>query len=244
MILNLRLSLLVVAIALQLSGCVSCREASFYKYIANDENHSVKTDFGYPNSAYFDVGNKATFRVGVCGSPNYNSQPKIAEGVCASLLLVEEAVMQFQDTRLILRNSGGEQTVTSIKEINYEILCQRQPTGERTCTSSELSPVKGAPPTLTKANWASNNNFADIYHFAADLPFAGAVDTLEQGAWFGNQMSGRRRYRLYIEPFPLKGVHEFSVHLPNVSIDGQQYVLPVLTFRAVTEDICRIVPVN
>ena len=166
--LKFRDSLFVAVIALQLSSCVSCREASFYKYIANQENHAVWTNFQRPNFAYFDVANKATFTVGICGGSNYIPQPKDADRICLDVLLDEQTVMQLQDARILLTNSEGEQTFTPIQEINYVIQCQVKPTGERTCTSSELSPVKGTTPTITKANRGINNNFADVYHFAPD----------------------------------------------------------------------------
>ncbi|HET7833043.1 MAG TPA: hypothetical protein VFK88_08780 [Gallionella sp.] len=230
---------LLAAILSMLSGCVSCRQASFYKSISNQEDHDIRTDFYRPDVANFDVDKRATFSVSVCGD-KYLSPPQEANGLCISVLLAESSVMQLQDTKVLLTSSAGNVLSAPIEFIGYHIFCDTGSAGERHCTSTEVSPIKGT--TLVPSKTTVTN--LNAYKFAPNLPFTGAADTLEQGAWFGHRLTGWRRYYLNISNVALNGASEISVHLPNVIIDGQVHILPALKFRAVTEEVCHYVKVN
>ena len=74
------------------------------------------------------------------------------------------------------------------------------------------------------------------------MTFHGAIDSLHEGAVLGQRLSGTRRYLVETAPITLGTETRISVRFPDVLIDGQRLAVPALQFQAVTEELCRMLP--
>ena len=126
--------------------------------------------------------------------------------------------------------------MVAIASIEYEVWCRVQ-AGARICSSSEESPVEG-PRTKRPGMTAS----IDRYVFEPLLAFRGANDTLHEGAMFGQRLSGTRRYLVKTAPMAIGRETPIVIAFPDALIDGQVVALPRLEFQAVTEEVCRLLP--
>lgn len=204
-------------------------------------------DVGYerPDLAVIKIDNLVTFYVEIVGEKKvWLVPPSEASALRVSLRLADSAVMRFLDEKISLVGSDGRAAELSIGPIFYHVMCHESQAKGRDCSSSEDSPVAVGAPEVAKGYWASGGDFVDVHKFSSKLPFKGAMDTLEEGAWFGHQMRGLRRYFLTLNSSPLSFTSEFSVRLPDVEVNGRIYGLPTLTYRATSEKICRVLSVD
>lgn len=216
-----------------LSGCMHCQVATFYKPLA-ETGTRLRTDSEMPNYAGITLGD-VPFTIAVCGG--YLPPPGDTVALCISLELDSTASLRFTEPKVNLGAGASPPKSVPMTTIEYEIYC-RVENGERTCTSPEESPVTGPVQKI------SGKGSVDRYAFDPASEFRGAKDTLHEGAWFGHRLTGKRRYLVRTVPISVQRGAELTAQLPEVVLNGQVLTPPVLKFRAVTEEVCRFVPLN
>ena len=228
----LRSQLLVLASLL--TGCSSCHVASYYKPTPDSRKY-VQTYTQLPGYAGLKLGDQASAMIAFCGD-KYLPAPGSAVQLCISVELANNSTMRFLDGKVQLTAGAMKPVMVQIASIEYEVSCRVQ-AGTRICSSSEESPVDG-PRTKRPGMHAG----LDRYLFEPLLAFRGANDTLHEGAIFGQRLIGKRSYLVKTAPIAIgKGTH-LVVEFPDVLIDGQTVELPRLEFQAVTEEVCRMLP--
>lgn len=240
----MRIQLLIAVAALTISGCMSCQQTDYYKLIRLEGQKDIDIGHQRPDLAVISINDLLKIDIQTGGERRYSFVPPgQANHLMISLKLADKSVMRFTSDRILLKQAGVDDLVLEINKLSYLISCQSKATN-RSCSSSELSPVIGGTLDAGKTKWASGDEFADVYSFSALLPFKGAQDTIDQGAWFGYRMNGWRRYYLSLMPKFQRLAPEFGVQLPDVEIDGVIYHIPVVIFRAVSEPVCRTISVD
>ena len=225
---------LLLALASLLSGCSSCHVASYYKPRA-DSGQRLQTYSQLPGHVGVKLGDKASAMIAACGD-KYLPVPGTAFKVCMSVELASGSSMRFLDGSMQLTAGNVEPVMVQLASIEYEGWCRVGQAGTRVCSSSEDSPVDG--PRTRRAGSAG----VDRYVFAPTLTFHGAIDSLHEGAVLGQRLSGTRRYLVETAPITLGTETRISVRFPDVLIDGQRIAVPALQFQAVTEELCRMLP--
>lgn len=218
--------------ALFLSGCTHCQVATFYKPSA-DGNGQLRTEYGTPTHVRMMLGD-VPFTIAVCGD-RYLVPPGDSVSLCISLELDDATTVRFADAIVNLGVGLSSSKAVSMTSVEYEIFCLVEK-GERKCTSSEESPIVGAVKKVSTAG------MVDRYAFDPSAEFRGAKDTLLEGSWLGHRLTGKRRYYIRTASMPVRRGTELSVQLPDVILNGTAFTPPKLNFRAVTEEVCRMVP--
>jgi hypothetical protein len=149
--------------------------------------------------------------------------------------LDEVTTLRFVDPNVSLGVGLLPPKAVPMTSVEYAIFC-RVEKNIRRCTSSEESPTVGVVNKVSKAG------VVDRYAFDPSLEFHGAKDTLHEGAWFGHRLTGKRRYYVRTAAIPVQRGVDLTVQLPTIVINGKAHIPPKLNFRAVTEQVCRLVP--
>ncbi len=217
---------------LVLAGCAHCQVAAFYKPFEDGDNR-LRIDPGVPTHVGITLGT-VPFTIAVCGE-RYLAPPGDTVALCISLELDAEDALRFSEPTATIATGGSPPKALSMTTVEYEILC-RVEKGKRTCTSSEESPIAGPVKKV------SGTGAIDRYAFDPASEFYGARDTLHEGAWFGDRATGKRRYLIRTLSIPVPKGAELTVQLPEVILNGQVLTSPALKFRAVTEEVCRMLP--
>ncbi len=217
---------------LVLAGCAHCQVATFYKPLGHGDSR-LRFDPGVPTHVGITLGD-VPFTIAVCGE-RYLAPPGDTVALCISLQLDAMDALRFSEPKATIATGGSPPEAISMTAVEYEILC-RVVKGERTCTSSEDSPIAGPVKKV------SGTGALDRYAFDPAFEFHGAGDTLHEGAWFGVRPTGKRRYFVRTLSIPVPKGAELTVQLPEVILNGQVLTPPALKFRAVTEEVCRMLP--
>lgn len=228
----MKISIALIASVLILSGCAHCQMASFYKPSTSGDSR-LRIESGAPNYVSFMLGD-VSFTALICGD-RYLAPPGETVTLCLSLELDEATTLRFTEPVVRLGAGLSRPKMVSMTSVEYERLC-RVEKGERKCTSTEQSPVVGDVKKISTAG------VVDRYAFDPGLEFRGAKDTLHEGSWFGHRLAGKRRYYIRTASMPVQRGAELSVQLPDVILNGKAFTPPELNFRAVTEEVCRMVP--
>ncbi len=229
----LRSQLLVLASLL--TGCSSCHVASYYKPTPDSRKY-VQTYTQLPGYAGLKLGDQASAMIAVCSDNKYLPAPGSTIQLCMSVELANNSSMRFLDGKVQFTAGAMKPVMVQIASIEYEVSCRVQ-AGTRICSSSEESPVEG-PRTKRPGMHAG----LDRYLFEPLLAFRGANDTLHEGAIFGQRLIGKRSYLVKTAPIAIGKETPLVIAFPDVLIDGQIVALPRLEFQAVTEEVCRMIP--
>lgn len=225
----------LLALASLLTGCSSCHVASYYKPTP-DSGKQLQTYTQLPGYAGLPLGRQASAMIAVCGDNKYLPAPGNTIQLCMAVELAANSSMRFLDGKIQLTAGAMKAVMADIASIEYEVWCRVQ-AGTRICSSSEESPVDG-PRTKHPGMSAG----VDRYVFQPQLAFRGANDSLHEGALLGQRLSGTRRYLVKTAPIAIGKGSRVVVEFPDVLIDGQRVELPRLEFLAVTEEVCRMLP--
>jgi hypothetical protein len=217
-----------------LSACTNCRVASFYKALP-EGSPQLSASSELPTVMRF-AALSVPVTVSVCGGGAV-AAPRETITLCIALELGEATSVRFVEPRLAVVVGDTALEEVQMTAIEYEVYC-RVEKGERICTSSEEPPIVG---TVHKVAGTAP---LDKYTFDPALEFRGAKDTLHEGQWFGYRLSGERLYFVRVAPVAVNNGVEFTVRLPQMLVNGQKFSAPILKFRAVTEEICRAVPLS
>lgn len=221
----------ILVLLLLLAGCTHCQVATFYKA----QSEGGTRYYIEPNIAGFTLS-EVPFTIAIC-SDSYLAPPKDTAALCITLELDPSTSLQFSKPKVILSAGLSPPKEVAMTSITYDIYCHDEH-GERICTSSEDSPIAGTVQKL------SGNTQINRYTFAPTFEFRGAKDTLHEGAWFGHRLTGKRRYLVRTIPVATQPGAELTAQLPQVIINGRVFTPPTLRFHAVTEEVCRFVPLN
>lgn len=219
---------------LLLSGCATCNVASFYKPFPSQES-AAQTYSQSPGKVGFDIEQKAFVTVSVCGD-RYLPSPGNALTICLAVELAKESAMQFADASVTVVTADGRGQAVPLSAIEYEVFCRVNEIGRKICSSSEQPPVDG--PVAKRII----SDQLDRYYFEPTLRFQGAADTLHEGSYLGYRPAGRRRYMVRTTVLPIAQGTDITVRLPSIRLDGRTHDVPAIPFRAVTEEVCRIIP--
>lgn len=226
----MRLGPCFIAATVFTSACShTCSTHSFYKPSVQRAAGVELSDYP-PDRALFSIKD-AAFSVSICGN-QYLPPPRVADSVCVVMALGPRDTLRFGEPSLTLLVPGGDKQTLPLGNIEYEMFCQASPQGPR-CSSSLASPTSEPVQKLR------SNTSMDRYGFSSALAFSGAADTLHEGAWFGVQGVGKRRYLARVQLGSLQDAKELVVQLPKVFLNGEPFMPPELRFTAVTEELCR-----
>ncbi len=228
----MRIGVVLILSVLLLGGCSTCQLATFYKPLMNQDSR-WRTDQGLPTHASMTL-DEVPFSIAVCAD-KYLAPPADSVALCLALALDAGKVLRFSEPAVMMAVGSAPPQAVAMMAVEYEIFC-RDNKGERICTSTEESPIAGPVDKVSTAGPT------DRYAFNPAFEFHGAKDSLHQGAWFGHRSAGKRQYLLRTLTVPAPPGAALSVQLPAVIINGQQLSPPTLKFRAVTEEICRMLP--
>ncbi|WP_319781457.1 hypothetical protein [Oceanisphaera sp. IT1-181] len=217
---------------LTLSGCMNCQVATFYKPSISGDSR-LRIDSGVPTYVGITLDDvPMTFEI--CGDRPL-TLPSNTAALCMTLELDDAATFRFIEPRVKFGVGSSLPKTVSMTSVEYEIFCKVE-NGVRKCTSTEAAPITGDVKRI------STMGQLDRYAFDPSLEFRGAKDTLHEGAWFGHRLTGKRLYYIRTVLTPVEQGEELFVQLPEVIINGKVTNLPKLNFRAVTEEVCRMIP--
>lgn len=225
---------LLLSLASLLSACSSCQPASYYKPMV-DNGKQLQTYAQLPGYVGLTLGDTASAMIAACGD-SYPPAPGDRIRLCMSVELASNSSMRFLDGSMQLTAGRAKPVMVQLASIEYEIWCRVGQAGSRVCSSPEESPVDGP------RRKAAGSSGTDRYVFDPTLAFRGASDGLHEGAVLGQRLSGTRRYLVKTVPITLGTETRISVRFPDVLIDGQRLAVPALQFQAVTEELCRMLP--
>lgn len=224
----------LLSLAALLTGCSSCQVASYYKPLADNGKH-LQTYAQLPGYVGLTLGGTASAMIAACGD-RHPPAPGDSIQLCMSVELASNSSMRFLDGSIRLTAGKMKPVMVQLASIEYEVWCRADRAGTRVCSSSEESPVDG---TRIKRPGSLGT---DRYVFDPMLAFRGAVDSLHEGAVLGHRLSGTRRYLVRTVPLTTGKETHISVRFPDVLVDGQRIAVPPLQFQAVTEELCRMLP--
>lgn len=228
----MRIGIALIAAVLFLAGCANCQVASFYKPSTHGDSR-LHSDAGLPTYVGFSLG-EVPFSVAVCAD-RYLAAPGDTLALCIFMDLGAASSLRFSVPTVTIAVGSSPPAAVSLAAVEYEILC-RVENGQRTCTSTEESPIAGP------VRKVAAKGLVDRYAFDPSFEFRGARDTLHEGAWLGHRLAGKRRYAVRTVVIPVQRGAGLSVQLPEMIVNGRAFTPPMLTFRAVTEEVCRMVP--
>ena len=217
-----------------LAGCAHCQVATIYKPLVHRDSQ-FRIDPGVPTHVGVTLEGMP-FTIAVCGE-RYLAPPGDTVALCISVELDAEDALRFSEPTVTIETGGSPPKAISMTAVEYEIHCWVEK-GKRSCTSSEESPIAGQ---VTKV---SGTGTIDRYAFDPAFEFRGARDTLHEGAWFGYRSAGKRNYFVRTLSIPVPKGAELTVQLPEMILNGQVLTPPELKFHAVTEEVCRMLPLT
>lgn len=228
----MKINVVLIASVLFLAGCSHCQVATFYKPFTSGDNR-FRTDSGSPTYVGITLGD-VPFTISVCGDRPL-TPPGDTAALCIALELDAADSLQFSEPTVTIGTDASHHKAVAMTTVEYEISC-RVEKGKRICSSTEESPIAG-PVRQVPATGG-----ADRFAFDPTFEFRGAKDTLHEGAMFGHRSKGKRKYYIRTITIPVQRGAELSVLLPEVILNGRVLKVPMVKFRAVTDEVCRLIP--
>lgn len=208
---------------------------SFYKP-TTEKSAWMIVDPSMPMKATWAVEGNSVVGLSLCGD-KYFASVNDRHKLCLSILLASESTWQFTEPDIQLASSqfDGAKKVP-MAAIGYPVFCETNSTGARICSSSEESPVDG------DRTAAKSSGTVTRFSFGPTLKFRGAPDRIEQGAYFGHRLTGVRRYTMVTDYISELNGGVVTIKLAPFDLNGRRVVPPPLVVKAVTEEVCRRVP--
>ena len=233
----MRSTSLSLVFSLALSGCAShCFDRDLYKPKTTSENQ-VKVsieEFDLTIGAFIDLGGVASLRVSECGLEK-DINPINPKKVCLAVRVDDSHTFQFSAATINVYSTPNAINALPMSDLEYRIFTSLKTDGSSVSDSSFTLPTDAVVKHREERYGTGKN---DYYSFESTALFNGASSTFSPPvARAFSKDSSRRPYSSSVNLPPNLG-KQFFVKLPNVMVDGKEYMLPILEFNYARESIC------
>ncbi|MGV3582559.1 MAG: hypothetical protein ACO1N8_09650 [Methylophilus sp.] len=221
--------ILCILISLFLTGCASCSAVTNVKATAITSPKDFKINSNIMG-LYIELPNKFDLTIRNC-SGQYNSS------ICASITVESDVHVRFSSSQIVTKNiESNKKEAFEISSIQYSYLCNTKKGKETICDSSATSPTS-EPTTVVADNnrmaYGSDDEIIEqhVRSFKPTLEFVGA----KVKCWCAQHA---RVYNFILINEQLLKKPPIKATLPNIYVDGHEYVLPEINFSTATEEFC------
>jgi hypothetical protein len=156
--------------------------------------------------------------------------------ICASIQPEPGTHVRLGSNEVYTQELSSQRSQTyQIKSIEYEYRCQELK-GKRVCSSPEESPT-GYPAKIVKEEhrMVYQGGLEEVYKlaFSPETEFVGVVEKSISLPW-----TYVRDYKFTLIDTELLNTPSIKAKLPNIWVDGIEYVLPEINFSTITDDYC------
>jgi hypothetical protein len=220
-----------ILISLFLTGCASCSPLTNVKAtaITSPKEFKIRSDI---TSMYVGLPNKFDLIIRRCRSSQYDSS------ICGAITVKPNVRVRFSNSQTTVTNTSvdGKNDIYEMSSIKYSYHCNTK-TGEKPICDSPTESPTGEPTTVlgdsSEVVYGSDNEMREVHarSFKPTLEFVGAkvkclcaVDA--------------REYEFTLIDEQLLNKPTTRAKLPNIWVDGHEYVLPEINFSTTTEEFC------
>lgn len=211
-----------------IAGCANCSPVTLVKATA-EPSHTLKVENNLIITN-LKLGGKVVLSLQNCFAERKSS-------ICASIQAEPGTRVRLSSYEVAtwVPLSKTERNY-KIKSIEYDYVCEEL-NGERVCSSTEESPTES--PTVAvkeKHSMVYQGGLREV-HTRAFSPTMEFIGVREKS--IGLPWRYIRDYKFILIDDELLNTPPLKAKLPNIWVDGVEYVLPVIDFATVTEEFCR-----
>lgn len=186
-----------------------------------------------------DVDSIAMIRIFECGYA-YRDSGNSAVALCMSLRIEDSHSFQFKSPSVKIISESGEGGEYALDNIEYVVYVVYEKDGSEQPDSSLELPTL-APVKIEKGKRYGNGR-TDRYSFSSDALFYGAASTFAPPMQrVFSSVIRRREYRTLIH-FRSGLGQQFTIEMPNIRVDGKEYLLPTVAWAHSSKPVCGIMP--
>ncbi|MFM9836263.1 MAG: hypothetical protein ACKVOA_09180 [Methylophilaceae bacterium] len=222
--------LLSIFVFLFLSGCTTCSPITGVKATAVTTPKELKVRSSIVGM-YLGLPNKFDLIIQRCSSRQYDSS------ICGVITLRPNVHVRFGSSQtIVISVIDGKSDIYEMSSIKYSYQCNTKNGEKPVCDSSTESPTGKPTKVLGDSSelvYGSDNEFREVHarSFEPTLEFVGE----KVKCWCAIDA---REYQFTLIDEQLLNKPAVKAKLPNIWVDGREYVLPEINFSTATEEFC------
>lgn len=219
-----------ILISLFLASCATCSPITGVKATAVTIPEELKIRSSIVGM-YIGLPNKFDLIIRRCSSRQYDSS------ICGAITVRPNVHVRFGSSQTIVTSViDGKSDNYEMSSIKYSYQCNTKKGEKPVCDSSTESPTGKPTKVLGDSSelvYGSDNEFREVHarSFEPTLEFVGE----KVKCWCAVDA---REYRFTLIDEQLLNKPALKAKLPNIWVEGREYILPEINFSTTTEEFC------